>query len=243
MTRLVFVFFLTVFYNQAFSQFKDSLHYYVYYGSTGVINKTNDGNSFVLSNGLKFSVSKKLMTLNSSNSWIYGEQQVRKTNNDFSSVLDFDIYKNTRKLYYWGLGNYDKSYSLKIIDRLQVGAGLGYTFFKTNTANLVFSDGLIYESSDLLKADKTRDKYHTFRNSARLKFRWVIKDMLTLEGVQFLQNSLSDKDDYIIKTNATASLKLVKWLNFTTAINYNKLTRTNRENLLVTFGLTVEKYF
>src|ERR1700712_67347 len=61
MNRFVIVLFFIVSSRQAFSQFNDSVHYYVYYGSTGVINKTNDGNSYVLSNVLRFSVSKKIM--------------------------------------------------------------------------------------------------------------------------------------------------------------------------------------
>jgi hypothetical protein len=243
MNRFIIVLFLIVISKVAFCQFNDSVHYYVYYGSTGVINKTNDGKSYVLNNSLRFSISKKIMTLNTTNSWVYGEQQVHKTNNDFSSTLDFDIYKNLRKLYYWGLGNYDKSYSLKVNNRIQSGAGLGYTFIRTPTANLVFSDGIIYERSDLKNVDATSNTYQTLRNSARLKFRFVIKDLLILDGLHFFQNSLSYKNDYIIKSNTTASLKLRKWLNLTTAVNYNKLSRTHRENLLITFGLTVEQYF
>ncbi len=243
MNRFVIVLFFMVVSQFAFAQFNDSVHYYIYYGSTGVLNKTNDGNSFVLNNTLRFSVSKKIMTLNTTNSYVYGEQRLNKTNNDFSSILDFDIYKNIRKLYYWGLGNFDKSFSLKINNRGQAGGGLAYRFIKTPTAELVLSDGIIYERSDLQKADATRDVYETLRNSARLRFRWVIKDILVLDGLQFFQNSLSDKNDYIIKSTTTASFKLRKWLNFTTALNYNKLSKTQRENLLVTFGLTVEQYF
>ncbi len=243
MNRFVIVLFLIFISKVALSQFNDSVHYYMYYGATGVINKTNNGNSFVLNNDLRFSISKKIMTFNTTNSWVYGEQQLNKTNNDFSSIFDFDIYKNLRKLYYWGLGNYEISYSLKINNRIQAGAGLGYTFIRTPTANLVFSEGIIYERSDLKNVDATNNTYQTLRNSARLKFRFVINDLLILDGLQFIQNSLSYKNDYIIKSNTTASLKLRKWLNLTTAVNYNKLSRTQRENLLITFGLTVEQYF
>ncbi|MEO5997904.1 MAG: DUF481 domain-containing protein [Chitinophagaceae bacterium] len=241
--RSVIILLLLISSLQTYSQFNDSVHYHVYYGSTGIINKTNDGNSFVLNNALRFNISKKIMTLNFSNSYVYGEQQNRKTNNDFSSTIDFDIYKNIQKLYYWGLGTFDKSYSLKINRRYQVGAGVGYTFLKTETVDFVISDGIIYERSAVEKADNTEDNYGTFRNSARLKYRWVIKDLLIFEGVSFLQNSLSDKNDYILKSNNNASIKLRKWLNFTTAVNYNKLSKTQRENLLITFGLTMETYF
>lgn len=172
MNRKVIVLFMIFISRQSFSQFNDSVQYYIYYSFAGVINKTNDGKSYVLNNVFRFSISKKIITLNTTNSWKYGEQQAkRKPNNDFSSILDVDLYKNTRRLYYWGLANFDKSYSLKLNNRIQAGAGLGYTFLQSSKANLVFSDGIIYERSDLQNTDNTSNTYATFRNSARLKFR------------------------------------------------------------------------
>jgi len=221
MNRKVIVLFMIFISRQSFSQFNDSVQYYIYYSSAGVINKTNDGKSYVLNNVFRFSISKKIITLNTTNSWIYGEQQAkRKTNNDFSSILDVDLYKNIRRPYYWGLANFNKRYSLKLNNRIQAGAGLGYTFLQSSKANLVFSDGIIYERSDLQNTDNTSNTYATFRNSARLKFRWIINNLLILDGVQFFQPSLSNKEDYIIKSNTTASLKLKKWLSLTSAVNY-----------------------
>lgn len=225
------------------AQFNDSTHYLIGYTSTGVINKTNNNRSYVLNNGIRFTLNRQQASLNAASSWVYGQQQATKTNNDFSSTVDFDLYKNIRQLYYWGIGNYDRSYSLKVNNRLQAGAGLGYSIFRDQNANLVISDGIIYERSDLTDANSKQDVYETLRNSLRVKFRWVIKDFITLDGMHFLQNSLSINDDYIIKSNTNFSLKLRKWLNFTTSLTYNKITRTNRENLLFTFGLTAERYF
>ncbi|HKG67308.1 MAG TPA: hypothetical protein VKA92_00450, partial [Segetibacter sp.] len=38
------------------SQFNDSIHHYLNFASTGIINKTNNGNSYVLTNGLRFNI-------------------------------------------------------------------------------------------------------------------------------------------------------------------------------------------
>src|SRR5215218_1246113 len=110
----------------SFAQFTDSTHYLVSYEATGVINKTNTGSSTVLSNALRLAVRQKRISLNSFNSWVYGWQQHDLSNNDFSSTLDFNLYKTLSRFYYWGLASFDKSYSLKINSRLQTGLGIAY---------------------------------------------------------------------------------------------------------------------
>src|SRR5690242_17582644 len=98
----------------AFSQFNDSTHYHVNYAATGTINKAPEGNSYVLNNGFAFEVSKKAFSLNTTNSCVYGESDHHVTNNDFSSALNFDLYRAIRTWYYWGLASYTSSYSLNI---------------------------------------------------------------------------------------------------------------------------------
>jgi hypothetical protein len=227
------------------AQFNDSVNYYVNYTSTGVISKTNDGNSYILNNNLRFSMSKKRVSLNASSLWIYGRQPGLLANNDFTVAADFNLYNDkSRRLYYWGLALYESSLSLKINDRLQAGLGIGYNIIDKPNAVVILSDGILYEKSDLYQdAEIVRRDYETYRNSFRLKFRWVIKNRITFDGADFLQHSLSDRKDYIIKSNTNLSIKLVKWLSFTTSLTYNKITETQRENLLLNFGLTIEKYF
>jgi hypothetical protein len=225
------------------SQFSDSVQHYVNFGSTGTINRTNTSSSYVLANGLRFSINKKNIRLNSTSSWIYGEQQKTLTNNDFTSTLDFNIFKTGSKFYYWGLANYDKSYSLKINDRLQAGLGIAYNIIDTTTAFLNVSDGIIYEYGSLKLNETTNDNYNLFRNSFRLRYRYVIKNIIIIDGTNFFQNSLTTSNDYIIKSINSVSVKLRKWLNITAAANYNRNQKTNSENLLITFGLTAEKYF
>jgi hypothetical protein len=229
---------------EAGAQFNDTTNYYLNFASTGIVNKTNDRNAFVLSNNFKFSLYKQNVSANITQGWVYGKQLGTLTNQDFSSALDFSLFKTLEHFYYWGLGTYEKSFSLKINNRYQAGLGIGYNVIDRKNALLVISDGILYEKSDLHNnIESGSNEYETFRNSFRFKFRFLIKDMVTIEGTDFLQHSLSDKKDYIIRSNTNLSVKLLRWLSFTTSLTYNKLNRTGRENLLINFGLTMERYF
>jgi len=225
------------------AQFNDTTNYFASLSATGIVNRTNNGNSYVLNNGIKFNIYRKSVALNTTNSWIYGHNQDRLTNNDFSSGADVSLFKNERHLYYWALANYDKSYSLKINFRVQAGGGVGY--YVLDRANLVIqlSDGLLYERSDLYDTEASLNRYDIARNSFRLKFRIAAGNILTIDGSHFLQHALSDASDYIIRSNTSVALKLNKWLNFAVAVSYNKLSVTGRENFLLNFGLIAERYF
>jgi hypothetical protein len=229
--------------SDTFSQFNDTINYYANYTSTGIINKTNEGNSYVLNNQIKFNIYKKSVSLNTTNSWIYGQQLENVTNNDFFSVVDLNLFKSERNIYYWALGNFEKSYSLKINYRLQSGLGIGYYLIDKQNFVLHISDGILFEKSDLYDTEIGDNDYRILRNSFRIKFRLLVKDIFVLDNSDFLQHSLSDRKDYIIKSSTTLSLKLRKWLSFTIALNYNKLNLTKRENLLCNYGLTLERYF
>lgn len=228
---------------KTFAQFSDSTHYYIKYASTGSINRTNDGNSYLLNNMAGFKISKKKISLNAGGSYIYGKQDHKLTNDDISAALDFNWYKDSPHFYYWGLANYDKSFSLKINRRFQGGLGAAYDLIHKPNATLNISNGILFENSDLFLKDTIPDVNRTFRNSLRLHYKWVIKDIIIVEGMHILQNSLSHGNDYIIKTNNSLSLKLRAWLLLTAALTYNKLNRTDRENLLINYGITIEKYF
>jgi hypothetical protein len=225
------------------AQFNDSISYYAYYNSTGTFTKTNDQRSLVFNNAVKFSVSKKIVSLHTTNSWLYGKQGDIKINNDFSSALEADFLKKTCRLYYWALGTFDKSYSLNIDHRFQVGAGLGLTAIDAKNILLVLSDGIIYEQGDLTDGELGQLQYDTWRNSFRIKYRWDITEVVILDGSTFFQPSLSEWEDQIIKSSTTLAFKIKKWLSITSALTYNKITRTDRENLLVTYGIILERYF
>lgn len=233
----------TILCKPSFAQFNDSVHHYLGYAATGILNETNDNRSFVLNNAVKFNVSKNNKYLNSSAAWVYGRQNGKLTNNDYTASMDFNVYGLAPRLYYWGLVTYEKSFSLKVNHRFQGGAGLGYTVSEDKNANIVVSDGLLYEFSSLKLDSVTNDVYSTIRNSLRLKYHFVFSGIVTLDGVHFWQQSLSSGDDYILKSISTLSVKLRKWLSVTSALNYNRVNRTGRKNLLFTIGLAADYYF
>jgi hypothetical protein len=228
----------------SYAQFNDSTNYYIKHSSTGSLNKTNDQNSYVLNNTLRFNFYKRNFSVNTINSWVYGKQQHILANNDYTATIDFDLFKTDRHLYYWGLLNYDKSYSLKIQDRFQGGVGLGYYLIDRKALVIQLSDGILYERSDLTNTEAVeRRDYETYRNSLRLKLRLVHKDVISFENIDLIQHSLSDRKDYIVRSNANLSVKLYKWFSIAVSVTYNKLNITQRENLLMNYGLTFERYF
>jgi hypothetical protein len=225
------------------SQFNDTTHYHMNFAATGTFNKASAGDSYVLNNALGFDVNKKKMSLNSSNSWVYGQSQGRVTNNDFSSTLNFDLYRAVRTWYYWGLASYTSSYSLKISNQFQAGAGIGYNAVRKDNEELVISDGILFESSNLYNATTGKSTYVTARNSLRVKYRWIIWKSVVLDGMQFWQPALNDISNYIVRSTNNLSVGLNKWLSIGASLTYNRFNKTNSENLLINFGLTVDKYF
>jgi hypothetical protein len=229
---------------KGWTQFNDTTNYFVSLNATGIINKTNDRNSWILNNNLKFSLYRKQISLNSSTGFVYGEQQQMLSNRDFNSAFDFNYYIKNKPTYFWGLASYEKNFSLKIDNRFQSGLGLGYNFIEKQNAFVSLSNGILYERSDLRQTVETRNiDYVTFRNSLRLKFRFIIAQRVTFDGTDFLQHALGERKDYIIRSQTNLSVKLIRWLSFTTGVTYNKMSLTGRENLLVNFGLSLERYF
>lgn len=244
MRRHLLLIILVLFYiKNAGAQFSDSVHYFVSYAATGIINTTETGKSYVFNNLLRANVNKNDVSFNSGYSWIYGRQNTVTSNNDFTVTGDFNYRKDSSRFEYWALANYDKSLSLHINHRLQYGGGLSYDILRSNNNRVNISNGLLYENSNLRLDNNVMDIYQTWRNSLRLKYYFHVKDLLALEGVHFLQNSLSTKTDFIIKSYSALTVKVYRWVNFTTTLTYNKLNRLKRENLLLTVGLSFEKYF
>lgn len=226
----------------AFGQFSDTTHYYLNLTSTGSVNRTNNSKAYLLNHVLKFTVKKKAYSLNAFSNYIYGKQDSSVSNNDFTTTLDGNLYLRNSKFFFWGLLNYTSSYSLKVNSLFQGGAGAAYSFIDDKNNYLNVSDGLLYETGNLM-LDTVHNVYNTYRNSFRVVFKWTIRNILVLNGSNFVQNSLSSRKDYILRSNLGLSVKLKKWLSLTTAFTYNKFSRTGRENLLFNYGLTIEKYF
>ena len=226
------------------AQYADTMAYHIKAQLSGVFNKTNTTKSFLANNGIQYSMTRVHTSFNWNGNWAYGKQNGGITNNDFSSIMDYNLYNKKERLYAWWFAAYDKSYSLKIINRLQAGFGLGYIFVNNDVLNLNVSEGIIYENSDL---DQTADPnvmdIETFRNSLRLKYTLNLNKIIVLHGSNYWQQSLERHDDYIIKSMNSLNVKIREWLSLSVVMNYNKINITQRENFLLTYGLTFDKFF
>jgi hypothetical protein len=101
----------------------------------------------------------------------------------------------------------------------------------------------LFETSNLYNPVPGKSVYVTARNSLRIKYRWVIKNLITVDGMHFWQPALNDISNYIIQSTGDLSVSLNKWLSLTSSVTYNRFNETHRENLLINFGLTFQKYF
>lgn len=237
---LFVVFILTA--GQAQGQFSDSVHHRVQLTSTNSINKTDGGSAHLFNNALRYTLRHRDIQLNFHNNWLYGKQNRALTNNDFSSSLDFNLYKTFPGFYYWGLLNYNTSYSLQVRNQVLAGAGIAYNFYDTDSTYLNISNGLLYDASSLI-INENRTDYQTIRNSLRLSYRFVIKRLVVVSGTNFWQPSLRDSEDFSLRLNNSIGFKLNEWLSITGSLAYNRVNLTGRENLLYTYGLNFDYYF
>jgi Protein of unknown function, DUF481 len=220
----------------------DTIHYHLAIASTGSLNQSGNLNTYLMNNAVRLGAVHRLFSANLFGSYVYGLADHVMTNNDVLVSFDGNIYQQHTKFFYWILVNYTSSYSLKIKGLFQSGAGIAYDFIKTKENRLTLSDGVLYEK-DNLYLDTAYDIYSTYRNSFRLAFKWTIINKLVFEGSNFIQNSFSNSDDYIIRSNLVLLFNLNKWLSLTSTFVFNRFNRTNQQNLLLTYGLRIEKDF
>ncbi len=225
-----------------FAQFNDSTHYRFRYLGTGSLNETKTSKAYLFNNGVMFNTSHPKTAFSTSANWTYGQQNSQLTNNDFMALANLDFHKKESKFYYWALANYQTSYSLQIEYKVQAGAGAGYSIIDSPKTYIGISDGFLYEANSLHTAQGS-DVYSTLRNSFRLRYKFIINKIVTLNGTDFVQPSMLSINDYILNFSNDVSIQLRKWLNFTAALNYNRINLTRRDNLLLTFGISVDRYF
>lgn len=230
---------------KTFAQFNDSVHHQIGANLSGTMNRSPVAKTYLLNNGFKYSLNKKRTQLNFNNAWIYGENSGKLTNNDYNAALDFNIFRhNQARLNYWGLAGYTTSYSLKIGHQLQTGLGAAYKLIdKEGVAMLRISDGILYEANTILTPDNAKESYSTFRNSLRVQLRLYHKKIISFESTAFWQPSLEYKNDYIVNTQLALNIKLLQWLSLSTRYNYNRISRTDRENMLFTYGIVIDHFF
>jgi hypothetical protein len=223
------------------AQPKDSVNWYFQYTSSGNYNSTNLYKSYLISNSLKVTVKRSDLKSNLSLNWLFGEQQETIVNKDISTLFDLNLYKTLPHFYYWGLVSYNSLYSLKVNHQLQSGAGAAYIPIDQKTLQVNISEGFLYDYSDVLVQDSIRDIYQTPRNSLRLQLKIWLGQRITFISTGFLQNSLETKNDYIVKGECALSLKLGKWFSINARCTYNRMSRTQKENLFITYGVLIEK--
>lgn len=246
--RLLLLIVLQCAFHCSYSQIKDtirlhdSVRFHLAITSTGSLNQSEKSNTYLMNNAFRLNAVHRLFSVNLFGSYVYGLSGQSITNNDVIGSVDGNYYLQHSKFFLWILLNYTSSYSLQIKGLFQSGAGIAYDFIKTKENRLNFSDGIIYEK-DNLYIDTVYDNYSTFRNSFRFAFKWTIVNKVVFEGSNFLQNSFSDKNDYIIRSNLALLVNLNKWLSLTSAFIYNRFNRTGRQNILLTYGLKIEKDF
>ena len=245
MNRLILLLLLGCFVQvKAFAQFNDSVHHNLGVNFSGTLNRSPVAKTYLLNNGFKYSLSKKKTQLNFNNAWVYGENSGKLTNNDYNASLDFNIFRDHKaRLNYWGLAGYTTSYSLKVLNQLQTGLGAAYKVVDREYAMLRISDGILYENNSILQADSTKQNYGTIRNSLRVQLRLYYKKIISFESTGFWQPSLQYKNDYIINTQLALNIRLLQWLSLSTRYNYNRISRTDRENMLLTYGIVIDHYF
>lgn len=240
---LLFVWIFFYSYTQANAQFSDSVHNQISFTGTGNYSKTNTAATYLLNNALAYKLRLKKIELNSVNTWIYGSSGDGLTNNDFTSTMDFNIRKNTHRLYYWGLLNYTTSYSLKIKDQFQTGIGAAYKVWDEDKTWFNISNGILFETSSIIQSDSLSVNYSTFRNSLRMLFHYQFNKMVTFDANGMYQPSLQYGGDYLINAGTKISVQLKRWLNLTSSLTYNKIGRTQKENFIISYGVTVNNFF
>jgi hypothetical protein len=244
MKCIITIFLFLISATSVYSQFSDSLNHRVRLSTSGTFNKTSNGTTYLLNNGANYSVKKKRFVMNSNTTWLYGGTLEKRTNNDVNSSLDFNVYnQKVPDFYYWGLVNFTSSFSLKISEQVQSGVGVAYRIFNKEGFMVSISDGLLYERSNVIQPDSIEFRYQTIRNSLRLQLNWKHKELVTVTGAGFWQPSLTYRNDHIVTTNLNVGFKIWKWVTLNTALNYNLISRTEKENFILTYGVVFERFF
>lgn len=85
------------------AQYSDTISHFIDLSTSGSINRANDGTTYLLNNGLKLNVRKEDFSMDFNNAWLYGKQNGYMTNNDYTTIVNFDLFRTFPHLFYWGL--------------------------------------------------------------------------------------------------------------------------------------------
>lgn len=210
----------------------------------GSMNRTADGLVYMSNNTFSYSYRQDMMVLNTRAQFVFGQSLGKVTNRDYTAGLDGNWYlRKDKKWYVWALGNGLSSYSLKINHQVQAGGGFAYNVWNSDKLWLNISDGLLFEQSEIIDAEGGLLNYSTLRNSLRINFGFSFEKKFFFKTVSFWQPSLHIAGDYIINSHTEFRYQLFDWLQISTNLNYNKVSRTEKENLLFTYGVRLSYSF
>jgi hypothetical protein len=225
------------------AQFNDSIHNHIAFSGTGNYNRTSEGSSAISNNSLEFRHQSGQISSNTVLKYIYGEQNHAVSNSDLYALQEVNRYFSKRRFYLWLLGSYAKIYSLDVKHQFQSGAGLAYNVLNDKHVFLNLSDGLLYEYSEHAGQELKPVADHTVRNSLRVQLKIKFNGRVSMFSTFFLQNSLKNVGDMIIREESELNVKLHKKLTSVLKLQYNRMTSTGKETFLVTWGLMLDTYF
>ncbi len=148
--------------------------------------------------------------------------------------------------YYWkghfrayGLGGYERSNLRGIQDRVQVGAGPGWSFYRDSlgTREVALSNLLIREATYYVDGSRRM----VTRNSLRLKLLYTLRQF-TVSTFTYYQPSLPTVSDFRVSQLATITLRVTKRLAVNATSNYTHESRVlagkSPDNYNLTVGLS-----
>lgn len=227
--------------------------------ASGSLNKTATDLINVYNTHIRYSYTLDKTEFNAQTKWIYGSKLAGISNNDVTITLDGNRFHDQKKhLNSWILGSFTSSYSLNIYSQLQAGVGLAYKFEllkqdrikkdekETPYQNLItlrVSNGIIYEHSNILNKESVQEMYYILRNSLRLQLVANMWHNVSLRGTYFWQPALNDIKDVNMIADVSLGIKLSNNIKFDTKFAYNYITRTAKENLIFTYGISTTFMF
>lgn len=227
--------------------------------ATGSLNKTADDLINIYNTNVRYNYIIQNAEFNANAKWVYGSKSAGLSNNDVNVTLDGNLYHDHKKHFNsWVLGAFTSSYSLNIYSQFQAGVGLAYKFEllkKERTKNddkattyqdlITFrvSDGIIYEQSNILNKESVQEMYYILRNSLRLQLVANLWNNASLRGTYFWQPALHDIKDVNMTADVSLGIKLSNNIKFDTRFSYNYITRTAKENLIFTYGISTTFLF
>jgi hypothetical protein len=246
----IFCFYISLIFQstKVLGQKNDTTDHKIKYDLKGSYNKNTNNQNFILNNELGYSYKINHLEFNANTKWIYGFNSEKLVNNDFTGIVDGNYFFDSLKMFNaWILGSYLTSYSLKVFNEYQTGAGLAYKILdnkKNKHFFLRISDGIIFESSNFLNTDGTTNAYNTIRNSLRVQAKiYFMNNKVALEHTSFWQPSLDIKNDYNFRSSTELKISISSNMAFGTKYEYNYISRTQRENTIINYGISIQKDF